>query len=101
MKTNLSLLINLLLSSTLFVGAQSFGGQKGVVRIPADTTSYCHMEFPPIVGESTPFAVNPLFNEDPRNNIDLYGSCDHDPLGVDEVMAERRLLRRGIYEDGE
>jgi hypothetical protein len=100
MKKTITLLRNLLLSSTLFVGVPSVGAQEEIVRVPADTTSYCNMKFPPI-REETLFSVDPLLNERAGNIIDFYGSCDHDPLGADEVKAQRRVLRRGIYEDGE
>jgi hypothetical protein len=100
MKKKTSLVTNLLLSSTLFWGVPTAGGQEEIVRVPADTTSYCHMKFPPI-REDTLFSVDPLLNEGAGNIIDFYGSCDHDPLGADEVKAQRRVLRRGVYEDGE
>jgi hypothetical protein len=100
MKRNISLVTNLLLSSTLFWGVPTADGQEGVVRIPAETTSYCHMKFPPIL-ENTLFSVHPLLNESAGNSVDFYGSCDHDRLGADEIKAQRSVLRRGIYEDGE
>ena len=100
MKKKISLVTNLLLSSTLFWGVPTAGGQEEIVRVPADTTSYCHMKFPPI-REDTLFSVDPLLNEGAGNIIDFYGSCDHDPLGADETKAQRRVLRRGIYEGGE
>ena len=100
MKRNISLVTNLLLSSTLFWGVPTADGQEGVVRIPAEITSYCHMKFP-MIREDTLFSVSPTLNESAGNIIDFYGSCDHDPLGVDEIKAQRRVLRRGIYEDGE
>jgi hypothetical protein len=100
MKKKISLLTNLLLSSTLFSGVPTADGQEGVVRIPAETTSYCHMKFP-MIREDTLFSVDPRLNESAGNIIDFYGSCDHDPLGTDEIKAQRRVLRRGIYEDGE
>jgi hypothetical protein len=100
MKRDISLVTNLLLSSTLFWGVPTADGQEGVVRIPAETTSYCHMKFPPIL-ENTLFSVDPLLNESAGNSVDFYGSCDHDRLGADEIKAQRRVLRRRIYEDGE
>jgi hypothetical protein len=100
MKKKISLVTNLLLSSTLFWGVPTAGGQEDIVRVPADTTSYCHMKFPPI-REHTLFSVDPMLNENAGNIIDFYGSCDHDPLGADEIKAQRRVLRRGVYEDGE
>lgn len=100
MKKKISVLTNLLLSSTLFWGVPSAGGQEEIVRVPADSTTYCHMKFPPI-REDTLFSVDPLLNESAGNIVDFYGSCDHDPLGADEIKAQRRVLRRGIYEDGQ
>ena len=100
MKKSISLVTNLLLSSTLFWGVPTAGGLEGVVKVPAETTSYCHMKFPSI-REDTLFSVSPQLNESAGNIIDFYGSCDHDPLGADEVKTQRRLLLRGMYEDGE
>lgn len=100
MKRNISLVTNLLLSSTLFWGVPTADGQEAVVRIPAETTSYCHMKFP-MIREDTLFSVDPRLNESAGNIVDFYGSCDHDPLGSDEIKAQRRVLRRGIYGDGE
>jgi hypothetical protein len=94
MKRNISLLTNLLLSSTLFWGVPTAGGQEGVVRIPAETTSYCHMKFPTI-REDTLFSVSPLLNESAGNTIDFYGSCDHDPLGADEIKPSGAFCDAG------
>ncbi|MEX0803648.1 MAG: hypothetical protein WD688_10085 [Candidatus Binatia bacterium] len=100
MKKSISLLTNLLLSSTLFWGVPSASGQETIARVPADTTSYCHMKFPSI-REDTLFSVNPMLDESTGNIIDFYGSCDHDPLGVDEVRTQKELLLRGYSSDGE
>jgi hypothetical protein len=100
MKKSISLVTNLLLSSTLFWGVPTAAGQEGAFKVPSDTTSYCHMKFPSI-REDTLFSVSPLLDESAGNIIDFYGPCDHDPLGADEVKAQRRLLHRGVYEDGE
>ena len=66
MKRNISLVTNLLLSSTLFWGVPAADGQEGVIGIPAETTSYCHMEFP-IIRQDTLFSVDPLLNETAGN----------------------------------
>jgi hypothetical protein len=93
MKKSITLLTNLLLSSTLFWGVPSASGQEAIVKVPADTTSYCHMKFPPI-REDTLFSVNPMLDESAGNSIDFYGSCDHNPLGVDEIRTQKELLLR-------
>jgi len=93
MKKNITLISNLLLSSTLFWGVPMAIGQESIVKIPTDTTSYCHMKFPPI-REDTLFSANPVLDESAGNIIDFYGSCEHDPLGLDELRAQRGLLWR-------
>ena len=89
MKRTVSIVTNLLLSSTLFWGVPTASGQEGVVKVSADATSYCHMKFPPI-SEDTLFSSNPVLNESAGNIIDFYGSCNHDPLGADEVETQRQ-----------
>lgn len=61
---------------------------------PLDMTSYCHMKFPPIT-EASLFGDAPVLNEATGNTIDFYGSCAHDPLGAEEVAAQRALHRSG------
>jgi hypothetical protein len=99
MKT-ISLLTNLIISLTLFWGVPIVGSQELMLKVPAETTSYCHMKFPPISEESL-FSGSPVLNESAGNSIDFYGSCDHDPLGLDEIRSQRQLLRRGYFADGE
>ena len=97
MKRTLSLLTNLLLSSTLFWGVPVAGGQE-IVRVPAESTSYCHMKFPTI-REDTLFSANPVLAESAAS-IDFYGPCDHDPLGTDELREQRQWHLRS-FADGE
>ena len=95
MKRTISIVTNLLLSSTLFWGVPAAHGQEGVVKVPVDATSYCHMKFPPI-SEDTLFTSSPALNESAGSIIDYYGSCAHDPLGADEVATQRRLRMRSL-----
>jgi hypothetical protein len=90
MKRTISVIANRLLPSTLFWGVPSADGQEEIVKVPADSTSYCHMKFPPI-REDTLFSVSPVLNEPVGNIIDFYGSCDYDPLGEDEILTQRKL----------
>ena len=46
MKKSVSLLSNLLLSSTLFWGVPSVEAEEMISMVPADTTAYCHLKFP-------------------------------------------------------
>jgi len=45
--------------------------------------------------------AHPVFDDGAVNAVDFYGSCDHDPLGIDSVNTERRIGLSGIYGDSE
>ena len=105
MKKTMSLLSNLLLSSTLLWGVPSLNaevvnGQKSIVNDPTDIPDYCHMKFPP-AREDTLAWVHPVLDETAGNAIDFYGSCGHDPMGQDEIEAQERVRLRGYYNDSE
>jgi hypothetical protein len=100
MKKSISLLTYLMLSATLFWGVPSADGQEGIAKVPVETTSYCHLKFPPI-RQDTLFGPYPVLNEDAGNIIDFYGSCDHDPLGADEVRMQRDMFLRSFDNRGD
>jgi len=104
MKKSVSLLSNLLVSSTLFWGVpvaqgDELGSEESL-KVPAVSADYCHMQFPPMREDSLSW-VRPVLDDSTTASIDFYGSCDHDPLGIDEIKAQRRVTFRGIYEDTE
>ena len=100
MNKGTSLLSNLLLSATLFWGLPAAATDLPIVRNPADAGNYCHMKFPPLREDSLSWE-KPVLDVAAGNIIDFYGSCDHDPAGLDEVSVQRRVMRRDIYGDGE
>jgi hypothetical protein len=101
MKKTISLLTNLITSSTLFWGVPTVEGQEVNLSVPAEMTSYCHIKFPPISDDS-PISGNPVFDENGAgNSIASYRSCDRDSLGRDEVRAQRELLERGYFAHGD
>lgn len=104
MKKSVSLLSNLLLSSSLFWGVPTAQGEEvtlGVVlKVPSSEAGYCHMKFPPMREDSLSW-TQPVLNENAAADIDFYGPCDHDPLGADEIQAQRRAMLRRIFEAGE
>ena len=97
------------LAALLLVGSFATSGAlaaaEGVISNQAFTGgSYCHLKFPAI-RENTLFCDRPVL-KDPSSGdiIDYYGSCDHDPLGQDEIVSQRRGLehlrkRRGRLEN--
>jgi len=101
MKKSVSLLCNLLLSSTLFWGVPSVEAEELISKVPADTTTaYCHLKFPTI-REDTLSWEQPILDPHAGNMVDFYGPCDYNPVGTDEIRAQRRVLLRGNFEDGD
>jgi hypothetical protein len=91
MKKSISLLTNLLTSSTLFWGVPTVETQDVTLSVRTETTSYCHIEFP-VTSEHSLYSGNPVLNESASNSIDFYRSCDRDSLGRDEIRAPRELI---------
>jgi hypothetical protein len=98
MKKTLSLLSNLLLSSTLLLGAATVGADELVLKVPAEAGAYCHMKFAPIL-DGTLGWQRPILDEGADKAVDFYGPCDYDPTSIDAIREHRRLLR--TFGDGE
>ena len=95
MKKSISLLCNLLLSSTLFWAVPSVEADEVVSSVAAETTTYCHLKFP-AMQEDTLSWQQPMLDA-PTGNI----PCNYDPTGLDEIRAQRRVILHGDFEDGD
>lgn len=74
-----------------FEAATSFAAAPGVISNQVLTPgSYCHLTFPAIREETLTWDRPVLKDPSSGDIIDYYGSCDHDPLGKDEVARQRR-----------
>ena len=100
MKKSVSLLSNLLLSSTLFWAVPSVGAEEMISSVPSDTTAYCHLKFPTMREDSLSWE-QPVLDSLTGNIVDFYGPCDYDPMGLDEIRVQRRVILRGDFEDGD
>ena len=100
MKKSAALLGNLLLSSTLFWGVPSVEAQEMISTIPSDTTAYCHLKFP-AMREDTLSWQTPILDPLTGSVVDFYGPCDYDPVGLDEIRVQRRVILRGDFDDGD
>jgi hypothetical protein len=100
MKKSLSLLCNLLLSSTLFWGVPSAEAEEMISSVPTDITDYCHLKFPAMREDSLSWE-RPVLDSTTGNIIDFYGPCDYDPTGLDEIRAQRRMLFYSNFADGD
>ncbi len=99
MKKSISLLANLLVSSTLFWGVPTVEADSVILKVPADLASYCNIKFP-AMREDTLSWDRPVL-DGATNTIDFYGPCDYDPLGLDEVRAQRRAHIHANHGDGD
>ena len=99
MKKSVSLLSNLLLSSTLFWAVPAVADEM-ISIVPTETTDYCHLKFP-AMREDTLSWQQPLLDPQAGNIVDFYGPCDYNPVGSDEIRVQRRVLLRGNFDDGE
>jgi hypothetical protein len=87
--------------ATSYLAAVLLIGSFGVTNAPAaapgvisnatfTTGSYCHLTFPAI-REDTLASNRPVLKDPSEGDIiDFYGSCDHDPLGQNEIETQRR-----------
>jgi hypothetical protein len=91
--------IPLLLSALLLTGSSGLSAEpprsEGIlssVQVPG--TNYCHLKFPAIREETLSWDHPVLKDADSGDIIDFYGSCDHDPLGKDEIQAQKADVMR-------
>jgi len=87
MKIATSLLAALLFSGTLGALNNAIAEDGILQKDQFAGTSYCHEKFPAI-------ARNTLGNDQPELStkggvIDFYGPCDENPLGQDQIQAQK------------
>ena len=87
------------LAGLLLVGSFGTSGAlaaaEGVISNATFTAgSYCHLTFPAIREETLSWDRPVLKDPSAGDIIDFYGSCDHDPLGQDEIASQKAQLRR-------
>ena len=93
-----------LLAALLLVGSlgasNTLAAAPGVISNATLTPgSYCHLTFPAI-REETLFSDRPVLKDPSEGDIvDFYGSCDHDPLGQDEIARQRRQAQEDQRDD--
>ena len=63
-----------------------------IVAIPE--SNYCHLKFPAIRPETLNWDRPVLKDPGEGDIIDFYGSCDHDPLGKEEILRQKLDLQR-------
>jgi len=102
--------VKLMKITTSFLSALFIVGALGVSGTPATAdvlskveldpgSDYCHMQFPAI-REDILNSDRPVLKDASTGDIiDYYGSCDHDPLGKDEIQSQREAREwRRVHE---
>lgn len=89
MRTTISLLSSLFLSSILLWGAPTVGAAELVVREAASLSLYCHMQVPEIHPDTLSWDRR-MLDETTGYGIDFNGPCDHDLNGGDEIKIQRQ-----------
>jgi hypothetical protein len=97
MKKSISLLCNLLLSSTLFWAVPSVEAEQMISSIPTDDTEYCHLKFSAIREDPSSWE-RPVFDVSTDNIMDFYDVCDHGSLGFEEIRVPKRVIHRGDFD---
>ena len=94
-------------SALLLAGTLGWAGallaQEGVlfkVALGADS-DYCHMRFPAIQEETLSWDRPVLKDPSEGDLIDFYGSCEHDPLGINEIQAQRLAYSRDLNRESD
>jgi len=100
MKKRVALLGSLLLSSALFWSVPAVEAQEMISTIPTDVTAYCHLKFP-VMREDTLSWQTPILDPLEGHVVDFYGPCDYDPVGLEEIRVQRRMIFRGDFDDGD
>jgi hypothetical protein len=99
MKNAKIFLAGLILVGSLGTG-NAMAAAPGVISNATLTPgSYCHLTFPAI-DEDTLSSDRPVLKDASSGDIiDFYGSCDHDPLGQDEIASQRQDRSRQLNAD--
>jgi hypothetical protein len=100
MKKTVSFLSNLFLTSTLFWSVPMLAAEELVLKETTEVGAYCHMRFPEMREETLGWA-EPILDDESGKVVDFYGACDYDPTGIEAINAQRRILHRGMFGDGD
>jgi hypothetical protein len=88
MKTFKSALSVLFLTGAMGLSVASTRAAGIISKDVLSEGSYCHMKFPAVREETLGTSYPVLKDASSGDIIDFYGSCDHDPLGKDEINSQ-------------
>ncbi|MDH3445188.1 MAG: hypothetical protein OEN50_14770 [Deltaproteobacteria bacterium] len=86
----LSSTLSILFVSSMLLWGIAPASADIVTSEAGNSSAYCHMKFPPML-EDTLSWEQPVLDTSAGSVIDFYGSCDHNPVGEDEIRTQRRF----------
>lgn len=89
MKNLKPILTAVLLTGALGASAAPAEPRDIVSKVELVSAGYCHLKFPAIRERTLGWSRPVLKDADSGDIIDFYGPCDHDPLGPEEIRAQR------------
>ena len=87
MKSTKSLMSAVFLTVALGFSVVSQGAETVISKDALTQGSYCHTKFESM-REETLASSQPVL-KDVDDIIDFYGACDHNPLGKEEIQAQK------------
>ncbi|HEV8723774.1 MAG TPA: hypothetical protein VGW77_24420 [Candidatus Binatia bacterium] len=97
---NIKLVVSVLfLGGAIGLGVTSARAQGVISQDVMTEGSYCHTKFEAIREETLASSLPVL--KDVDDIVDFYGSCDHDPLGKDEIQTQKIELQHRFAADYE
>jgi hypothetical protein len=85
---NMKLVVGILfLGGAIGLGGTSARAEGVISKERSSEGSYCHAKFETI-REETLASSQPVL-KDVDDIVDFYGRCDHDPLGKEEIQAQK------------
>jgi hypothetical protein len=89
MKNAKTLLAGLLLLGNIAATGTALAANDVISKDEATTGSYCHMKFPAIDGKTLGSDNPVLKSQASGDTVDFYGPCNENPVGQDQVQAQR------------
>ena len=81
----------LFLAGTLLASSPILWAAEGIISKVADPSGgFCYLKFPAIKEETLYWSRPVLKDPSDGDIISFHGPCDHDPLGKEEVVRQRR-----------
>lgn len=89
------LLLPLLLPGVVTLSVLPTSGAEGVIsKVQLPGTNYCHLKFPAVRRNSLNSGRPVLSDPSSGDIVSYYGPCDYNPLGSEQIRAQRDDRRR-------